>query len=293
MPRIYLSPSTQDWNPYVDGSGSEEYWMNLLADTLEPYLYANTISFVRNTPEMTAASSIAQANSLGGFDFYLALHSNASGEGQAGKNRGIIVFYYPTSSDGKRAAELFAAQLRMVYPLPAKVTTQATTTLGEVRRPRYPANLIELGYHDNYDDARWIENNLDAAAQAIARGLTEYFGLPFIYPQLVRTGVVTTEGSALRLRSYPGIDGETVGSIPNGESVQVYGSYPGLVLRGLRRPARLRGAGLHRGVIIRPFPIFSGRDFSLTAGHKKFTMFFGFMEGREGESPVYDSKTQR
>lgn len=227
MPRIYLSPSTQDWNPYVDGSGSEEYWMNLLADTLEPYLYANTISFVRNTPEMTAASSIAQANSLGGFDFYLALHSNASGEGQTGKNRGIIVFYYPTSSDGKRAAELFAAQLRMVYPLPAKVTTQATTTLGEVRRPRYPANLIELGYHDNYDDARWIENNLDAAAQAIARGLTEYFGLPFIYPQLVRTGVVTTEGSALRLRSYPGIDGETVGSIPNGESVQVYGSFQG------------------------------------------------------------------
>ena len=27
MPRIYLSPSTQDWNPYVDGSGSEEYWI--------------------------------------------------------------------------------------------------------------------------------------------------------------------------------------------------------------------------------------------------------------------------
>ena len=30
----------------------------------------------------------------------------------------------------------------------------------------YPANLIELGYHDNYDDLRWIENHLDAAAQA-------------------------------------------------------------------------------------------------------------------------------
>ncbi len=203
--------------------------MNLLADTLEPYPYANTISFVRNTPEMTRASSIAQANSVGGFDFYLALHSNASGEGQAGKNRGIIVFYYPTSSDGKRAAELFAAQLRMVYPLPAKVTTQATTTLGEVYSIQdTPCESRRgLGCHDNYDDARWIENNLDAAAQAIARGLTEYFGLPFIYPQLVRTGVVTTEGSALRLRSYPGIDGEVVGSIPNGESVQVYGSYQG------------------------------------------------------------------
>ena len=53
MPRIYLSPSTQDWNPYVDGSGSEEYWMNLLADTLEPYLYANTISFAVSYTHLT------------------------------------------------------------------------------------------------------------------------------------------------------------------------------------------------------------------------------------------------
>lgn len=227
MPRIYLSPSTQDWNPYVTGSGSEEYWMNLLADALEPYLYANTISFVRNTPDMTAASSIAQANDLGGFDFYLALHSNASGEGQAGENRGILVFYYPTSREGKRAAELFAAQFRQVYPLPQLVGIRETTALGEVRQPKYPANLIELGYHDNFDDARWIENNLDVAAQAIAWGLTEYFGLPFLYPQLVRTGIVTTEGSALRLRSYPGVDGAVVGSVPNGASVQIYGSYQG------------------------------------------------------------------
>ena len=38
MPIIYLSPSTQEWNQYVTGSGSEEYNMNLLADALEPYL---------------------------------------------------------------------------------------------------------------------------------------------------------------------------------------------------------------------------------------------------------------
>ena len=31
MPTIYLSPSTQEWNSYVTGSGSEEYNMNLLA----------------------------------------------------------------------------------------------------------------------------------------------------------------------------------------------------------------------------------------------------------------------
>ena len=43
MPMIYLSPSTQEWNEYVTGSGSEEYNMNLLADALEPYLRSNGI----------------------------------------------------------------------------------------------------------------------------------------------------------------------------------------------------------------------------------------------------------
>lgn len=30
MPKVYLSPSLQEYNPYVDG-GNEEYYMNLVA----------------------------------------------------------------------------------------------------------------------------------------------------------------------------------------------------------------------------------------------------------------------
>ena len=70
MPSIYLSPSTQEYNPYITGAGSEEHFMNLIADAMEPYLTANTIRFGRNTPEMTAASSIRQGNA-GNYDFYL------------------------------------------------------------------------------------------------------------------------------------------------------------------------------------------------------------------------------
>ena len=226
MPKIYLSPSTQEYNPYVTGNGSEEYFMNLVADAMEPYLLANGIQFSRNTPDMTAASSIRQAN-RGDYDFYLALHSNASGPGSEGQNRGIIAFYYPTSRNGRRGAEIIARNLQEIYPLPERVVTRSTTSLGEVRQPRAPAVLVEIGYHDNYSDALWLESHVEDVARQLVKALTEYFGLPFIYPQLVRTGVVTTEGSALRLRSYPGIDGEIVGSIPNGESVQVYGSYQG------------------------------------------------------------------
>ncbi len=227
MPKIYLSPSTQEGNPYITGSGSEEYNMNLLADALEPYLYSNGIRFVRNTPDMTAASSIAQANRIGGFDFYLALHSNAAPPSNAGNARGIIAFYYPGSSSGERAAELFAENLRMIYPLPDLVRTSPTTTLGEVRRSAFPANLLEIGYHDNYADAVWVENNMNQIAQSLARALTEFFGLPFIYPQPVVQGVVATSGTPLRLRAYPSASGETLALMPNGAAVTVYGTWQG------------------------------------------------------------------
>ena len=113
MPSLYLSPSTQEGNPYITG-GSEEYYMNLLADELVPYLGANAIAYTRNTPDMTAVSSVAQANA-GCYDLYLALHSNAAGPSSSGQVRGVLAFYYPTSAKGKRLAELIA--LNGGYPL--------------------------------------------------------------------------------------------------------------------------------------------------------------------------------
>ena len=227
MPNIYISPSTQEYNPYITGSGSEEYWMNRIADAMEPYLRANTIRFTRNTPEMTAASSIAQA-ARGSYDFYLALHSNASGDGSSeGRVRGIIAFYDPTSTNGKRAAHIFVENLKEIYPLPALVTARATTALGEVRQPKMPAVLLEIGYHDNTADALWIQENVQNIAENLSRSMTEYFALPFIYPMTPRTGTVVTEESALNVRAYPSMSGQVVGSVPREAQLTVYGQYDG------------------------------------------------------------------
>ena len=152
MPIIYLSPSTQEYNEYVNGLGNEEEWMNRLADAMEPMLFASGIQYTRNTPDMTAASSI-RASNAGNYNLHLALHTNASGEDQAGQNRGIIAFYFPGSARGMRAAQFLADGLKAIYPLPNLVRTEPTTTIGEVRRVRAPAVLLELGFHDNPDDA--------------------------------------------------------------------------------------------------------------------------------------------
>ena len=76
MPKIFLSPSTQEWNKYAT-DGNEELYMNLLADRMEHYLRSCGISYVRNDPDRNVTGAINDSNA-GRYDVHLALHSNAS-----------------------------------------------------------------------------------------------------------------------------------------------------------------------------------------------------------------------
>ena len=228
MPVIYLSPSTQEFNEYITG-GSEEYWMNLLADAMEPILTSSGIRYIRNTPDMTAASSILASNA-GNYGLHLALHSNASGEGQAGQNRGILAFYYPGSAQGLRAAQLLVDGLKASYPLPNLVRTEPTATLGEVRRVRAPSVLLELGYHDNYEDAVWITSHIDAMAENLVLSLTEFFGIPFFRSSNPLPGVVQVEQGALNVHERPAYDAPVIARLYNGTQVTVLNEYYGWYL---------------------------------------------------------------
>ncbi len=219
IPTIYLSPSTQEFNPY-SGGGNEEEYMNLVADAMIPYLNASGISYVRNTPDMTAGSSVRASNS-GNYDFHFAIHSNASSSGNV---RGAEFYYYPRSSSGQRAAEIFANNFKLIYPMPDRVKTVPTTTLAEVARTRAPAVLAEVAYHDNPEDAEWIRNNIDEIARNLVLSLTDYFDIPFNIPnQNMMTATVSTPyGGNLNIRQRPDINSTRIGSIPNGSRVSVY-----------------------------------------------------------------------
>ena len=207
MPSVYLSPSTQQSNLYVIG-GTEEYYMNLVADAMEPYLEASGISFGRNTPDMTAASSI---------------RSNASPEGMYGELMGTDVFYYPTSRNGKRFAEIIAENFKSIYPYPELVDIRATTALGEVRQPTMPSVLVEVAYHDNEEDADWIVDNINPIARELARSVAEYFGVPFVEPVGNEVGVVNITSGSLNIRSAPSVTAPIIARAGAGERLLIIG----------------------------------------------------------------------
>ena len=198
MPTIYLSPSTQEGNFYVNG-GTEEEWMNRLADAMEPWLDASGIQYTRNTPNMTAASSI-RASNAGQYDLHLALHSNASSPDDYGGARGILVFYYPTSTSGRRAAQLMADNLKAIYPLPNKVA------------------------------ALWVQNNLEEIARNIVLSLTEYFDIPFLSPRPPRQGVVDVNWGYLNIRSRPQLTAPVVARAYDGAALTILNQWEGWYL---------------------------------------------------------------
>lgn len=254
MPKIFLSPSTQEYNMFVDGSGSEEYYMNKLADYMEPYLTASGIQYTRNDPNSTVGGSVRKSNA-GNYDYHLALHSNASGSANMGKTRGSDVYYYTYSNEGKRAAELAAKQLKAIYPLPDIVRTLGTTGLYELNNTVAPAILAEVAYHDNPEDEKWIENNLPEIARALSKATADFLGVPFVEPSTApkppmppttpmppmppttpmppmppttpmppmppsaKTGIVSTQGGRLNIRDQPSLKGNIIGQITNGQMV--------------------------------------------------------------------------
>ncbi len=182
MPRVYLSPSLQEYNLFING-GTEEEYVNLIADAMEPYLFATRIEFARNNPGMSLSQMIDEVNQ-GGFDVYFSIHTNTAPPFLAGKLQGAEIFYYPKNEYGKELAEDVTENLKKIYLNEENVRNIPTVTSKEISHTTAPAVLIKLGYNDNFDDAAWIKDNVRSVAKALSRALAEYFAIPFVEPKM-------------------------------------------------------------------------------------------------------------
>ena len=178
-PVIYLSPSNQYDNYGAKDSGytTEKQMMNRLADVIEVKLKEAGFIVYRNNPAGDINAWNSFSNSVRA-DFHFAIHSNGSASHSA---RGIEIHVDDETSPSLSIATNIYNNLWQIYdgntnPLYNRQIKYARGSLGEVN-DNYVNNgaLIEVAFHDNYDDAVWIVQNLEEIGQNIASSIISYY----------------------------------------------------------------------------------------------------------------------
>lgn len=180
MPEVYLSPSPRHFNRGYGTFGTEEERMNLIADVVELELVRNGLTTARNNPAYDLPTVVSDANAQNS-DVYVAIRSVYCDAGV----RGSKIFFYRPGTDSQRLAEDIYARLSLVTPTADRGIETGQNVYGglgfyELRRTRMPAVIVEVGCHGNPEDADFIVRNVYEIGVAIAQGILDYFGLPYI-----------------------------------------------------------------------------------------------------------------
>ena len=175
---VYLSPSNQYDNYGVKAAGytTEKKEMNKVADLLEKYLKSYGVKVYRNVPSAGINAWISESNYLKS-DLHLAIHSNASESHEA---HGIEMFVSKETSPSLSIANAIYNQLYEIYPYKDDFSNRGIKysgeSLGEANDAFLPCGtLIEIAYHDNYNDAKWIVEHREDIAKTIGDAILKYY----------------------------------------------------------------------------------------------------------------------
>lgn len=200
MPKVYLSPAMHRQNeccyPRPDGKQCyETLENNEYIDILEPVLNRcgiETKRGYRRTPmsnedgDKIMRQNVAESNAWGADVHYIS-HTN----GANGTVKGYRPIYFTGSVKGKKLAEIMVKYRKQIYPY--SVVLNNRTDLYELKNTNAVAFYEEHVFHDNLEDATWFHTHMNEIAESAAKGLCEYFGIPYVAPAVTpSTPVVTT-----------------------------------------------------------------------------------------------------
>ncbi|MCI8575776.1 MAG: hypothetical protein HFI09_04830, partial [Bacilli bacterium] len=176
---VYLSPSNQYLNYGVSKVGftNEMKEMNKIADVVERVLKENGVTVYRNRSTGNINAWLSESNHVKS-DLHLAIHSNASGRATA---RGIEIYVDKETSPALSVATHIYQNLYAIYPgknvpYTDRGVKYANGSLGEANDNFIPCGtLIEIAYHDNEEDARWIVENREIIGNNIATSIINYY----------------------------------------------------------------------------------------------------------------------
>ncbi len=175
---VYLSPSNQFGNKGVSSVGytNERDMMNKVADYLYEDLINAGVKVYRNNPSGNINLWLAESNNHKS-DLHLALHSNASSNHDI---QGMEIYVDKSTSKALSIASNIYNNLYEIYPYREKITDRGVKysdgSLGEANDSFIKCGtLIEVAYHDNSLDAKWIVDNSKEIANNIAKSILDFY----------------------------------------------------------------------------------------------------------------------
>ena len=189
-PKVYLSPAMHRANPCVypreDGQQCyEALENNEYIDILEPILNRcgiETKRGYRRTPmngdngNEIMKQNVRESDAWGA-DVHYVSHTNGSADGK-GNSRGCYPMYYTFSAKGKKLGGIMVKHRREVYPGTVKLV--ASSKWYELFKPKAVSYYEEHAFHDNLEDITWFHTHMKEIAESAAKGLCEYFGIPYV-----------------------------------------------------------------------------------------------------------------
>jgi N-acetylmuramoyl-L-alanine amidase len=183
MAKVFISPENRP-KPHGKYAGYEAYEHDVcyeIAYMTEAMLKRHGIDVIIPPRTMTLGERIKLANA-NGVDLSVSLHSN----GHNGLVRGQETMYsnklanYPAHvKESKRLCELIHAELLKPYDGPDRGVRPDYQNFAEIRQINAPTSYVELAFHDNPFDARYIMNNKEVIAEALCRGICAFLGVTY------------------------------------------------------------------------------------------------------------------
>lgn len=173
--KIFLSPSDQTNNRYAYGNTSEAIQCGKIAVALEEALTRCGFA-VRLQHYQNMAVKCADADAWGA-DLYIPIHTNACN----GNVSGTRIYTYDNTGEGRKAGLRIYHNLAPLTPGKSD-NISVDAGLYEIRKPAAPTVYCECEFHDVQETARWIITHTTTIAEAICKGVCEYFGIPYKDP---------------------------------------------------------------------------------------------------------------
>lgn len=173
--RIYISPSDQDGNLYAAGDTNEMVQCRRISNVLVAALQRCGFEAMDNQVD-TMEERVAESNRWGA-DLHIPVHTNAFN----GEVMGTRLMSYDLGGAGYRACEAIMETLAPITPGESDSIT-ARPGLYEIGYASAPTVYVEVAFHDNPTEARWIIDHIEEIAEAICKGVCNYFGYTYVAP---------------------------------------------------------------------------------------------------------------